>query len=188
MSIISKGNKLMETRVFRGGLFPARVSSSVPFDLVGSLKTYNLCELLNCHKDRLVARSLWRASMRKGASLYSKSPAGVVLVVKNMPASAGEMRLGFDPWVRKILWRRAWHPTPVFFRASQVAQWVKNLSAMQDMWIRFLGQKDPLEEGMATHSKYSCLENPMDRGAWRVTVHGVAKSRTRLKQVSRHAA
>ena len=125
----------METRVFRGGLFPARVSSSVPFDLVGSLKTYNLCELLNRHKDRLVARSLWRASMRKGASLYSKSPAGVVLVVKNMPASAGEMRLGFDPWVRKILWRRAWHPTPVFFRASQVAQWVKNLSAMQEMQV-----------------------------------------------------
>ena len=28
--------------------------------------------------------------------------------------------------------------------------------------------------------QYSCLENPMDRGAWRATVHGVAKSRTRL--------
>ena len=29
--------------------------------------------------------------------------------------------------------------------------------------------------------QYSCLENPMDRGAWRATVHGVAKSRTHLK-------
>ena len=28
--------------------------------------------------------------------------------------------------------------------------------------------------------QYSCLENPMDRGAWRATAHGVAKSRTRL--------
>ena len=28
--------------------------------------------------------------------------------------------------------------------------------------------------------QYSCLENPMDRGAWRATIHGVAKSRTRL--------
>ena len=28
--------------------------------------------------------------------------------------------------------------------------------------------------------QYSCLENPMDRGAWRATVHGVAKSQTRL--------
>ena len=35
----------------------------------------------------------------------------------------------------------------------------------------------PLEEEMATHF---CLENPMDRGAWRATVHGVAKSWTRL--------
>ena len=35
---------------------------------------------------------------------------------------------------------------------------------------------------MATPSKYSCLENPMDRGAWQTTVHGVAKRWTRLKR------
>ena len=29
--------------------------------------------------------------------------------------------------------------------------------------------------------QYSCLENPMDRGAWRATVYGVAKSQTQLK-------
>ena len=34
--------------------------------------------------------------------------------------------------------------------------------------------------------KYSCLENPMDRGAWRATVHKVPKSWTRLKQLSMH--
>ena len=32
--------------------------------------------------------------------------------------------------------------------------------------------------------QYSCLENPMDRGAWWATVHGVAKSGTRLSQLS----
>ena len=32
--------------------------------------------------------------------------------------------------------------------------------------------------------QYSCLENPMGRGAWRATVHGVAKSQTRLKRLS----
>ena len=32
--------------------------------------------------------------------------------------------------------------------------------------------------------QYSCLENPTDRGAWQATVHGVAKSRSRLKQLS----
>ena len=38
----------------------------------------------------------------------------VALVVKNPPANAGDiMRHWFDPWVGKILWRRAWQPTPV---------------------------------------------------------------------------
>ena len=32
--------------------------------------------------------------------------------------------------------------------------------------------------------QYSCLENPMDRGPWRATVHGIGKSRTRLKPLS----
>ena len=35
--------------------------------------------------------------------------------------------------------------------------------------------------------QYSCLKNPMDRGAWRATVHGVAKSRTWLERLSMHA-
>ena len=34
--------------------------------------------------------------------------------------------------------------------------------------------------------QYSCLKNPTDRGAWLATVHRVAKSQTRLKQLSRH--
>ena len=35
--------------------------------------------------------------------------------------------------------------------------------------------------------QYSCLENPMDRGAWEVTIHRVAKSQTGLKHPSMHA-
>ena len=39
----------------------------------------------------------------------------VALVVKNLPASAADGRdVGFNPWVRKIPWRRKWQPTPVF--------------------------------------------------------------------------
>ena len=37
-----------------------------------------------------------------------------------------------------------------------------------------------LREGNGNPHQYSCLENPMDRGAWSAVVHGVAKSRTRL--------
>ena len=39
-----------------------------------------------------------------------------------------------------------------------------------------LGQEDPLEEGMATHSSPLAWKNPMDRGVWQATVHGVTKS------------
>ena len=49
-------------------------------------------------------------------------------------------RHGFDPWVGKIPWRRAWKPT-----------------------------------------QYSCLENPMDRGAWQTIGCSVEQSQTQLK-------
>ena len=38
---------------------------------------------------------------------------------------------------------------------------VKNLPAMQETQVQPLGQEDPLEKKMATHSSISCLENPM---------------------------
>ena len=43
-----------------------------------------------------------------------------------------------------------------------------------------LSPEDPLEEGMATHSSILAWRIPMDWGAWRATVHGVAKSQTWL--------
>ena len=50
-----------------------------------------------------------------------------------------------------------------------------------------LGWEDPLEEGNGSPLQYSCLENPMDWGACRATVHGVSISWTLLKQLSTHA-
>ena len=47
-----------------------------------------------------------------------------------------------------------------------------------------MGQEDPLEKKMAT--RYSCLENSMDRGAWQAMVHRVTKSQTQLKQLNMH--
>ena len=55
---------------------------------------------------------------------------------------------------------------------------VKNLPAMLETWVQSLGQENPLEKGIL---RYSCLANSMDRGAWWARVHGVAKSRTRLR-------
>ena len=60
-----------------------------------------------------------------------------------------------------------------------MAQLVKNLPAMQETQVRSLGGERYSGEGNGNPLQYSCLENPMDRGGWRATVHGVAKSRTR---------
>ena len=46
----------------------------------------------------------------------------VVLVVKNPAANAGDMRHGFDPWVGKIHWRRAWQSTAVFLPGAPHGQ------------------------------------------------------------------
>ena len=51
---------------------------------------------------------------------------------------------------------------------------------MQETQVRSLGWDAPLEKGMTTPPQYSYLENPMDEGAWRAPVHGVAKSWTQL--------
>ena len=48
------------------------------------------------------------------------------------------------------------------------------------MWVQSLGWEGSPGEGNGNLLRYSCLENPMDRGAWWATVHGVAQSRTRL--------
>ena len=61
-------------------------------------------------------------------------------------------------------------------------QVVKNPRAMQEteeMQVRSLGQEERSPGGgHGNPLQYSCLENPMDRGAWWAAVHKVAKSRT----------
>ena len=67
----------------------------------------------------------------------------------------------------------------ICFRVSLLAQMAKNLPAMQEIdSIPGLGR--PPGEGNGNPRQYSCLENPMDRGAWQATVHGVTKSQARL--------
>ena len=54
--------------------------------------------------------------------LSSSGASQVALEVKNPPASAGDLRCRFDPWVGKIPCRRAWQPTPVFLRGESHGQ------------------------------------------------------------------
>ena len=49
---------------------------------------------------------------------------------------------------------------------------------MQVTQVQSLGQEDPLEEGIATHSRILAWRIAMNRGAWQAIVHGVTKSQT----------
>ena len=76
-------------------------------------------------------------------------------------------------WTWSFLFKRL---LVTFRRVSLVAQMVKNLSAMKETWL-----SSTPESGIPWSRKwqplqYSCLENPMDRGAWWAIVHGLAKS------------
>ena len=69
---------------------------------------------------------------------------------------------------------------PSWLQTSLVAQTIKRLPTMQETWVQSLGQEDPLEKEMATHSsilawKILWMEEPC-----RLQVHRVAQSRTRL--------
>ena len=93
------------------------------------------------------------------------------------------------------LWWSKWEGNPkkrgyVYTKASQVVLGVKNLAAkagnIRDMGsIPGLGRSPG--EGNGNPLQYSCLENPMDRGAWWVTVHRATKSQTQLKWLSTHS-
>ena len=54
---------------------------------------------------------------------------------------------------------------------------------MQETQVQSLDQEDPPGEGNGNTLQYSCLGNPMARGALQATVHRVAKSRTQLNGV-----
>ena len=63
--------------------------------------------------------------------------------------------------------------------AFLVAQMVKNLSEIEETWeTQSLGWEDPLEKGIGNPLQYSYVKNSMK--FWWTTVHGVAKSQTRL--------
>ena len=61
--------------------------------------------------------------------------------------------------------------------ASLVAQMVKNLPAVQEIWVRSLGWEDPLDKGITTHASILAWRIP-DRAAWQATAHKITKSWT----------
>ena len=57
---------------------------------------------------------------------------------------------------------------------------------MQETWVQFLGQEDPLVKENSNTPQYPHLGNPMDRGAWQATVHGVTKELDTTEQLKQN--
>ena len=98
----------------------------------------------------------------------------IAQLVKNLPAKP-ETR--FNSWVGKIRWRRGRLPTPVFFGFHGGSAGDKSARNAGDMGS-IPGSRRYPGEGSSNPLQYSCLGNPMDRGAWWAAVHGIAKSQT----------
>ena len=89
----------------------------------------------------------------------------VHIVNSSLPSSSSSS-------VAQGVWSDTWQKPQEALEIS-LAEWLED---------RFWSQIYLLcREGNGTPLQYSCLENPMDGGAWWATVHGVAKSRTRLR-------
>ena len=73
---------------------------------------------------------------------------------------------------------RGVHPTTLWLCVSSRPRHLTEVSSL--VQHRLLGIWASVGEGNGTPLQYSCLENPMDGGAWGTAVHGVAKSWTRL--------
>ena len=88
-------------------------------------------------------------------------------------------------------WRReAWHAVihRVTKSQTQLSNWTTSrVTKSQTPLSNWTTTSEAPGEGHDNPLQYSCLENPMDRRAWWTTVHRVAQSWTRLKQLSMHA-
>ena len=133
--------------------------------------------MINQEKSRNLSCKKWEFNMIKAAFLIK----GGKWVLNKWQ---------WDNWV--TIWKKvAW--VCILFLISKlipwaflVAQMVKNLPAMQGMWVQSLGRGRSLGEGRGYPLQYSCLENSMDREAWLAMVRGVTKSQTRLRNLHTH--
>ena len=124
-------------------------------------------------------------------------------------------RCGFNPWVGKILWRRAWQPTPVLLPGefhgqrslasyspwgckesdtterlilllSLVAQRAKNPPANARDVGSIPGLGRPHGNGNCNSLQSSCLGNPMDREVWQAAVHRIVKELVTTERLNKN--
>ena len=119
--------------------------------------------------------------------IHSNQASQVALVVKDPSANAGDVRRwGFDPWVRKISWRRKWQPTPVSLPGKCHGQrslvgyspWGCKKSDMTEH-ARIIAGKIVGPKRLVTSQ---CLERLPSMGSWLPTGKNLRESNRRVKK------
>ena len=98
-------------------------------------------------------------------------------LVSNSYQNTRRLSLDIDKINLKIIWKG---------KISRIAKqfWRRGKKQSTKNFKTYYTAMETKGEGNGTPLQHSCLENPMDRGAWWATVHGVAKSQTQLKWLS----
>ena len=81
---------------------------------------FSMAELEQYHQ--LNSWQEWRIFFLWGSATVLGSTSQVGLTVKNPPVNTGNVRLGFNPWIGTISWRRAWQPTPALLPRESLGQ------------------------------------------------------------------
>ena len=93
-------------------------------------------------------------------------------MVKSLPANAGDTnRCGFDPWVRKIPWRRKWQPTPVFLSGKSHGQ--RNLVGYSPWGCK---ESDMTEHKRRNRNIAAVKSLPALEGYWETKFYFVSKN------------
>jgi len=127
----------------------------------GCLFSFNFCCFSFCF-----SKAGYREWTKRGWKQYCSSPFAYRIKSKAL-----------SPFLSVFYTCRPWLTLGKPDWASLITQWVKNSPAMQEtqeMWVWSLGQEDPLEKEMATHSSILAWKNSVDRGVWQAIVWRVA--------------
>ena len=116
------------------------------------IKTQDLAALLFAIARNPKGQQLaWNFVKENWTHLLKKLVFVYILIAQFVNDPPAMQRPRFNPWTRKIPWRRDRLPTPVFL-GFLVTQLVKHPPAMRETWVWSLGWEDPLEKGKATHA------------------------------------
>ena len=156
------------------GLQPTRLLR--PWDFPGK-STRVGCHYLYKPKSRSILQKSWPALFKAVKIIKNKEMFSVTLVIYSLvqifvAPYCEEVEKAMSPHSSTLAWKIPWTEEPGGLQS--MGSWRVGHDWATSLSLSCIG------EGNGTPVQYSCLENPMDGGAWWAAVHGVARSRTWL--------